>query len=371
MQFDKFKKLEQKINNQNFNQGYKTINIVMLVLSVIGHFTAIFLSYFALSKILNGVIENNVIIVGLISIIVLSGLELLKRDIFDKFSNQYLKIKKFNKDVIPLALLSLTIIGVSFYASINGAMEFSSKQDIIEMDMKISTNAYKDSLNVNYNVNINKIVDEIDKIKEKIDLKDRELTDLTNSDRPSRTRMNDLKKDKEVLRSDIIKLENDIINLKKEQNAKIDEYENEIGKETENKKKDNNTNSIAFIILSTLIEIIILAGVYFNDYYKYRSYIEYRDKIEKDPYFQKWILYNKILDVIYKEDTNINEKLPPMKNIIELARINNVILLQKDLTDFFKAMNGMGIIKISGPSKYINKPKDVAIEQLKKQFNIK
>lgn len=370
MQFEKFKKLEQKINNQNFNQGYKTINIVMLVLSIIGHFTAIFLAYFALSKVLSGVIENNEIVVGLISVIILCGLELLKRDIFDKFSTQYLKIKNFGKDVLPLALLSLTIISISFYASINGAMEFSSKEAIIEKDMKIVTNKYSDSLNVIYNTNIDKIKIEIDKTKAKIDIKDQEQTDLANADKPNRGRINDLKKDKELLKADIIKYETDINNLKKEQSDKIKEHEKEIGEETNDKKKDNNTNSIAFIILSTLIELIILAGVYFNDYYKYRSYIEFRDKIEKDPSYQKWILYNKIIDVIYNDDTKINEKIPPIKNIIEMGRINNVLLLQKDITDFFKTMSGMGIIKISGPSKYINKPKDLAIELLKKQFNI-
>ena len=61
MKINEYKKLEEKINNQNFNQGYKTINTVMLFLSIFGHFASIFLAYFALSRVLSGVIENNAV----------------------------------------------------------------------------------------------------------------------------------------------------------------------------------------------------------------------------------------------------------------------------------------------------------------------
>ena len=49
MKINEFKKLEEKINGQNFNKGYKNINSLMLILSIFGHFASIFLDYFALS----------------------------------------------------------------------------------------------------------------------------------------------------------------------------------------------------------------------------------------------------------------------------------------------------------------------------------
>ncbi len=42
MKIEDFKKLEKKINNQNFNEGYKIINIFMTTLSWFGHFASIF-----------------------------------------------------------------------------------------------------------------------------------------------------------------------------------------------------------------------------------------------------------------------------------------------------------------------------------------
>ena len=373
MKINEFKKLEEKINGQNFNQGYKNINVVMLLLSIFGHFASIFLAYFALSKVLGGVIENNPVVVFIASVVMLSGLELLKRDIFDKFSVQYLKVKAFTKDVLPLFILSLVIIGVSFYASIHGAQEFSSKSDVIEKDKKETIVQFSDSLTKVYDVKIAQIDVEIKSDKDKIDIKDKEQTDLESIQPPTRSakqRIKDLKDEKTVLREDITKLEGDISVVKQELATKIKEHETEVGAESEDKKKDNSSNSLAFILISTLIELIILAGVYFNEYYKFRSYREFRDKIEKDPNYQKWMLYNQVLDIIYTEDAKMNQKLPGNKAIIDMCKVNDIIVLPRDITDFLKVMNGLGIIKTSGSTRYINKKRDLAFEVLRKNFNI-
>jgi hypothetical protein len=373
MKINEFKKLEEKINGQNFNQGYKNINVVMLLLSIFGHFASIFLAYFALSKVLGGVIENNPVAVFIASIVMLSGLELLKRDIFDKFSIQYLKVKAFTKDVLPLFILSLAIISTSFYASIHGAKEFSSKEAVIEQTQKETVNLFSDSLTKVYNVKITDIETEIKVNKDKLDAKDKEQTELEAIQPPTRSqksRIKDLKDEKTTLRTDITKLETDESTVKTELATKIKEHETTIGAETEDKKKDNSSNSLAFILISTLIELVILAGVYFNEYYKFRSYKEFRNRLEKDPNYQKWMLYDQILNIIYTEDTKMNQKLPANKGIADMCKVNDIIVMPKDVTDFLKVMNGLGIIKTSGSSRYVNKQRDLAFDILRKQFNI-
>ena len=91
MKIEEYKQLEKKINNQTFNEGYKTINMVLLALSWFGHIASVFLAYFMLSKILSGAMTDNQVAVFAASVIILSGIELLKRDIFDK----KMKSKKF------------------------------------------------------------------------------------------------------------------------------------------------------------------------------------------------------------------------------------------------------------------------------------
>lgn len=373
MKINEFKKLEEKINGQNFNQGYKNINMVMLLLSIFGHFASIFLAYFALSKVLGGVIENNPVVVLIASVVMLSGLELLKRDIFDKFSVQYLKVKAFTKDVLPLFILSVAIISTSFYASIHGAQEFSSKEEVIEQAQKETVNQYSDSLTKVYNVKIAEIDTEIKTDKDKIDTKDKEQTELEAIQPPTRSQRNrikDLKDEKNLLRAEITKLEGDQNTIKSELAAKIKEHEETVGAESEDKKKDNSSNSLAFVLISTLIELIILAGVYFNEYYKFRSYKEFRNKLEKDPNYQKWMLYDQMLNIVYTEDTKMNQKLPANKSIADMCKVNDIIVMPKDITDFLKVMNNLGIIKTSGSSRYVNKQRDLAFEILRKQFNI-
>jgi hypothetical protein len=66
----------------------------------------------------------------------------------------------------------------------------------------------------------------------------------------------------------------------------------------------------------------------------------------------------------------MNQKLPANKGIADMCKVNDIIVMPKDVTDFLKVMNGLGIIKTSGSSRYVNKQRDLAFEILRKQFNI-
>ena len=363
MKINEFKKLEKKINDQNFNQGYKTINMVMSFLSYFGHVASIFLAYFMLSKILEGAMTDNAIAVFIASVVILGGLELLKRDIFDKFSIQYLKLKTFGKDVLPLFLLSITIIGLSFYASINGAAEYSSKSENIEVATKDSLNAFKAEINKEFEIKMLSKESEIEKSK-------KVLEDINNLALTQKKLTKDQRKIQSTLPAEIDTLKAEKGRLAQERDKEIKAKEQELVEDSSGEKEKSDKNSFAFIIISTLIEIVILAGVYFNEYYKFRSYREFRDKIEKDPNYQKWLLYNEILDIVYTEDTKMNQKLPSNKSIIEMCKVNEIIVMPKDMTNFLKTVAGLGIIKVSGSTRYVSKQRDLAFEILKKNFNI-
>ncbi len=379
MKIDEFEKLENKINKQNFHQSYKTLNWVMVALSYFGHVASIFLSFFMLSNILFGVMENKPV-VYISTVIVLSAIELLKRDVFQKYSILYLKLRAFKKDVLPLFFLSITIIGISFYSSIKGASEYSSKGDKIEQDFQKINKRYEDSITKVYQTKIEKI-EKSGGIKEialnKLYDQQNELNNLalTGNLTPGQKKL--LKSLPAQIKS--LETENkpfieskksDIKALEAERDDKIKKHHADTEKESKKKKSDNSNNSLAFIIFSTIIEISILAGVYFNNYYDVRSYREKKDEIEKDPNFQKWRIYKQILDIIYTEDTKVNQKLPSNKGIMELCKLSDVIMLPKDITNFLKTMGSLGIIKTSGSTRYFSKARDVAFETLNKHFNI-
>lgn len=379
MKIEEFEKLDKRINNQNFHESYKIINNVMVVLSYFGHIASIFLAFFMLSNILLGVIENKPV-VYISTIIILSAIELLKRSIFHKFSILYLKLRAFTKDVLPLFFLSITIIGISFYSSIKGASEYSSKSDKIEQDSEKIIKRTQDSIKGIYDTRINDKVNEISLLEKDV-----------NSLRGQQRQLNDLaltgsltKEQKRLLSllpkqiSEAEKQNKDVISGKKDELEKLkvdltDETEKAVKKikgDVFKQKKDNSKNSVAFIIFSTIIEISILAGVYFKDYYDVRSHREKKNELEKDGSYQKWRVYKQILEIIYTEDTKVNQKLPSGKGIIDNCKVNDVIILPKDITNFLKTMTSLGIIKVSGSTRYFAKERSLAFEALNKHFNI-
>ena len=373
MKISDFDKLEKKLNGQNFHESYGNINKVMTGLSYFGHIASIFLAFFMLKKILLGVMDNE-IIVYIVTVIILSAIELLKRDIFHKFSVLYLKLRSFTKDVLPLFFLSITIIGISFYSSIKGASEYSDLADKIEQTKIDNNKSYEDSLTKSFTAKeIKPFEIEIKEEKELFKSKDEKLDILkskTKLSKDERVTRDDLKLEKKESDDRISVLEQKINEKKESLKSLIQKHHLESEKETKKKKSDNSSNSIAFILFSTLIEISILAGVYFNDYYDVRSYREKRVQLEKDPNFQKWKLYNQILEVVYTEDTKMNQKLPSNKGIIDLCKMNDIIVLPKDMTNFLKTMASLGIIKSSGSIKYISKTREQSFESLSKHYGV-
>jgi len=346
----------------NFHQSYKTIIIVLTALSYFGHIASIFLAYFMLSKVIEGAMTGNIVVAGIASVILLGGLGLLKRDMFDKFSISYLKLKGITKEVLPLFFISLTIISLSFYASIKGASEFSSKSTEIEVKGKETIKTYNDSLTKVYN-------DEIKGLEDSFKSKDETLTNLQNLALTQR-----LSKDQRTTISDLStqkkEIQQQVTDKKTELATKIKEHETGITTEAASKKEDNSKNLLMFIIISTLIELTILAGVFFNEYYKFRSYNEFRDKIEKDPNYQKCFLYEEMLQVIFTEDTKVNQKLPSNKAIIDMCKASDIIVLPKAVINFVKVIANLNIIRVSGSAKYFGKQRDMAFEALRKHFNI-
>jgi vacuolar-type H+-ATPase subunit H len=289
-------------------------------------------------------------------------------------------LRSFTKDVLPLFFLSITIIGISFYSSIKGASEYSSKSDKIEKDSEKIIKRTQDSIKKIYDTRINDKVNEISLLEKDV-----------NSLRSQQRQLNDLaltgsltKEQKRLLSllpkqiSEAEKQNKDVISGKKDELEKLksdltdetDKVVKKIKGDVFKQKKDNSKNSIAFIIFSTIIEISILAGVYFKDYYDVRSHREKKNELEKDGSYQKWRVYKQILEIIYTEDTKVNQKLPSGKGIIDNCKVNDVIILPKDITNFLKTMTSLGIIKVSGSTRYFAKERSLAFEALNKHFNI-
>lgn len=374
MTLNEFNELENKVGKDEFNREYKNINTVMFLLSIFGHIASIFLAYFLVSTIISTAIENYYVTM-IVTIILLIGLESLKREIFDKFSMMYLKTKDmFSKRILPLLISSFIVISLSFYATVSGSKEFSSKEKEIVEKYDDKLESYKTKVDSIYKSDIDKLKVQIEDNKKRIVEKDDEQTRIESGEKinsSNRRRVNDLKEEKKVLSTEIDNIYVKIDEFEQKKKKDILEYEKELDGKKSKDTNNNSRNTLFFILLSTIIELLIIVGVYFNKYFIFRSYNEEKERLYKSPNYQNFKLYSSILDIIYTNDTMINDKLPSSKSIIEMCKINNLIILKKDVDNMFKLLNNLGVIRSSGSVKYFNREKDMSIDQLKKYFKIK
>ena len=374
MTLNEFNELENKVGKDEFNREYKNINTVMFLLSIFGHIASIFLAYFLVSTIISTAIENYYVTM-IVTIILLIGLESLKREIFDKFSMMYLKTKDmFSKRILPLLISSFIVISLSFYATVSGSKEFSSKEKEIVEKYDDKLESYKTKVDSIYKSDIDKLKVQIEDNKKRIVEKDDEQTRIESGEKinsSNRRRVNDLKDEKKVLSTEIDNIYVKIDEFEQKKKKDILEYEKELDGKKSKDTNNNSRNTLFFILLSTIIELLIIVGVYFNKYFIFRSYNEEKERLYKSPNYQNFKLYSSILDIIYTNDTMINDKLPSSKSIIEMCKINNLIILKKDIDNMFKLLNNLGVIRSSGSVKYFNREKDMSIDQLKKYFKIK
>jgi hypothetical protein len=56
--------------------------------------------------------------------------------------------------------------------------------------------------------------------------------------------------------------------------------------------------------------------------------------------------------------------------MIQMCKVNAMIVLPRDMINFLEIINSLDIIKTSGSSRYINKARDLSFDVLKDHFNI-
>ena len=385
MDINKYKKLKGEIDNRTFHDSFRPLNKTLKYLSVLGNFGSIFLASFFISELFKKsvpFIESNVTI-WIITLLLLGSLELIKRFIFNEFSIGFVKVKNiFNKSVFPLAFFSLCIIGMSFYSSLNGAKEFSSKSDIIEEETNVKLKTLTDSIRSEYNPKIEELKEDIRFYKNSIREKDKEQVEVNKSlqdrgylYRSEKQRNEQLSKEKEELEEKVSDYENRL----ELENEKLKEDINNLSSEYESKKEDekdeNKSNSIIFIFISTTIEFLILIGIYFNKYFNYRSYNDMRKKINQDPNYRTWSVYSDIINILFMSETDHNKggiiRLPSSRELWNICRMQDLPIVRSDFDNSLRLFNSLGITETKGSSRFLIKNKEESETILKDYFKVK
>ncbi|MBW2998834.1 hypothetical protein KY321_04815, partial [Candidatus Woesearchaeota archaeon] len=174
MELDKYSELRDKIKSQDFETKNKDIDTTLNVFSYIGNIGSVFFAFFLVYPALLKAISANLVqgdfstyLAGFITVLVLSGFELLKRKVLANLSFDFVKNKfRIQRSLISWLVFSLAIIGASFYFSLNGAINFASTSDVKNEIVEVNMQNEIDSINNVYQTRKQVLIDDNNSYRE-------------------------------------------------------------------------------------------------------------------------------------------------------------------------------------------------------------
>ncbi len=386
MNIEEFKKAKAEIKEKNFFNNYRGFSKLSYYLSWVGNGFSILFAYFFINNIIQQTITTHTattdILAGIITVIILLTVELMKRFVFDKLTQNFIidQFKLLTTESKLLAFISICLIVTSFYFSLNGAEKYADKTDDISTKTENTIQMFSDTLDKKYAIKT-ATYDEQNKIlfeqNQKLDTELSEYSKLYNSPdiskadaRKLKSEINRLTKQKEYNQGLIDKNDSKIKEFTSLKDAEIKEYEIKHQGLASKEQEKVSGNPMIFLVFSTVIEFLILFGIYFINYYKVRSVDDFEKKIAKDPKYKLYNLYTEMINVMYKEDTNIGEAIPIKAQITKLLKSNSIDISNKDLDEALRVLTHLNIFKQKGNKKYFSADKNEANELIKKHLKI-
>ena len=355
MDINKYQQLKDKIQNNNFERSYNTIDKILYYFSFLGNTASIIFAYFFVNVLLYNATDDfwgKNFIIPFISLIALSAFEMLKRFLFKQTTINLLTYKKINRETIVTIALSVMLIMSSFYLSLNGAEKMADKGSKIDTKAEIITTQKTDSLNKVYEGKEAKM----DKDKDT-------WVKLIQESRGAKlkSQYNDM----------INQTDADIKALHVERDSVIKKYETKVADKSAVAKKEVGANIIAFIMISTFIELIILIGVWFDSYYEFRSFTEFDDKVSSDENIKNYLLYTELIDVAYNGGKlHKGEDFDSLNKFKEVVKIKKVKVGDNGINDFFTILKYLKISSTVGNRRIVEKNYDDAKEVLAEYYKL-
>lgn len=368
MEIEKYRKLRDEIKNNSFEKKYSGVDWILHYASFFGNIASIFFAFFlwhpSLLKTITMHVGDNTLTHGiaiLSTVILLSLVEFLKRGVLNIFSTEFIesKMKIANKSIIGLLIGSIIIMGLSFYFSINGAIEFSKTSEKANIHIESSSKIMLDSL-----VKLNEL--------NKLPINE-ELSSLRESNKNLREKRDNTPLEQRRIRNDYNKLIEENEKLIESNSKKLEildsDFKNKVillkQEEVNNKSKNAQTdkdNVLLFLLVSTFIELIIVIGVFFRQLYIHKSFYEAEEKLE--PLLKKRDKYDTLLRIVYKNgDVKQDEQIISLNKLTEIVKNKGPQFIAKHVKDFYSEMTHMGAFRVSGNKRYAA----VSYEEAKKQ----
>jgi len=360
MDLKKYDELRKKIHTKDFEGKNKGLNNWLYKLSFLGNVGSIFFAYFLVSPALKNAISSNLmsgqwgmVLAIAITILILVSFESIKRLLIKNLSFDLVKnkFKILKASILGWFVFSAAIVCLSFYLSLSGARNFASTSVIKNIVVNNTTQVQVDSLNVVYGDRI-AIYDNDNSELRSVNTELRQKLADTPLNYPTTRRgyQDNIDKNTEVITNN----QEQIDELNAELQLVVAELKQDSGEQQSQNKDDDFKNILLFILISTSIEVLIIVGVYFREFYEYNLYTSNQERLEG--VYQKRDRYRALLTYIYKEGkVNANERVMAGAKIIELVEENTRIQNPKKFVEnFLHDMETLGIFVTQGKRRLTN-----------------
>lgn len=370
--FEDYIKLKEESLSKSYTEKFKWVDKFLYWFSWFGNGVSIFLAFFFVQAIFlssfNDVKDSILITLGII--VFLTMFELLKRYVIAIFSSEVIK-NKFHVlrwNMVGFIFGVLLLAGGSAFLSLSGAQKFVNNEQVFKVQTEnVITN------------NIDSLTQVYENKKKPYVTDNEQLRSITNNLRQKlvNTPVNYASVRKQYQESidkndgNIKSNQAEINRLDNELNSKIQQLQNTQGNKLNETLNTNKSNTLAFIIISAIIEIIILLGIYYDKYYDYKIVEEYEKTIIETPGFKKWYKYNYLLTLIYGRTKEIGDTIPSSNAIIEMSEVGGNKLDKATLEKFIKVLYFLEIVKLDGNKRILNMTEQEGIKKLRYYFDIK
>jgi hypothetical protein len=337
MKLDKFYKLKNELETFSFERNFNPLSKTLYYFSFLGNIFLILFSYFFIKNVTNSIPElfpGQGAFFSIFIILFMTGYELFKRFTFEQFTLGVLRVKSITFNTIIGLLVSMLLVGGSFYLSLKGAHRLIDTSETIEATTDQTITTQVDSIAKYYDGEIQFY---------------RNQTARTRADRRYRDSI--------------------VADLQKTKDVKVQAIEQKITSKNISKVDTLQENDFAFAMMVIFLELIILIGVAFSAYYKWTSYDEMK-KTLSTPHFRQIDLNLKLLKLYYQNGRK-KEQDPILAKTKFISLTNNAKIncSKKDIDGFIAMCNELEIVTGSRRKKIYNLPYENAKELIENQEN--
>jgi len=375
MNAETYSKLRDKIKNRNFETKNKSLNSWFFKSTFLGNIGSIFFAFFLVYPAMFKAIDANLIqgnwttvLATTITILILVIFESVKRKILANLSDDVVTTNWNMKDrgVRWWLILSTVIIIGSAYLSVSGAKKFSetSKRRNVEIENVVQVNI--DSITNVYNERKNVLILDSDQLREtNNDLRDKISNTPLNY-------VNTRKGFQDIIDANLKAIDNNDAKVKEldtELQAKVLALENQQNEEISKNISDNTGIILLFVLISSVIEFIIVFGIWFRSYFNYHVYLMHESQFEG--VHQKKNRYLTLLKFIYKEgQLEKGDKIIGIVKFKEMVKEKSTIPAPDKLVDeFLNDMEQLGILYLEGKRRFLAVTMEEATKKIEKFDN--